>query len=309
MRILILRGGALGDFIVTLPAIGLLRSRWPAAHIALIGNIRAAALATGGPCLAAAYDQNEVRWAPLFSSDPLPGELADFLRSFDLVLNFWPDPDGALAAQFAQLGFGDDNTRRFLSASAQPALAPAARHFCSPLRELGLTTNDFRSRLPLTGQTTVTREAPIALHAGSGSPRKNWPVDLWLELGRRLHRDHGAPLLFCGGEADEALRAPLAEGLAGIPHTFAWNLPLRTLAGQLARCRLFVGHDSGVSHLAAATGTPCVLLFGPTDPAMWAPPGPHVTVIQRGPTLDEITVADVEAAVAERLQADLDNQR
>jgi ADP-heptose:LPS heptosyltransferase len=53
---------------------------------------------------------------------------------------------------------------------------------------------------------------------------------------------------------------------------------------------LFLGHDSGVSHLAAAVGTPCVLLFGPTDPAMWAPPGEYVRVIHRGPEMSAISV-------------------
>ncbi|MFA5058011.1 MAG: glycosyltransferase family 9 protein, partial [Opitutaceae bacterium] len=75
------------------------------------------------------------------------------------------------------------------------------------------------------------------------------------------------------------------------------NLPLPALAVQLAQCRLFLGHDSGLSHLAAAVGTPCVLLFGPTDPAMWAPPGGHVRVIRRGETLDAIAIEEVLAAV------------
>jgi len=63
-------------------------------------------------------------------------------------------------------------------------------------------------------------------------------------------------------------------------------------------CRLFLGHDSGISHLAAACGVPCVLLFGPTDPATWAPPGPHVHVVRRDPDLTSITVADVLAALS-----------
>ena len=82
------------------------------------------------------------------------------------------------------------------------------------------------------------------------------------------------------------------------PHVhLAHNLPLPELAAVLSRCRLFLGHDSGVSHLVAAVGTPCVLLFGPTDPAMWAPPGDHVRVLRRGPILDTISVDDVLAAV------------
>jgi ADP-heptose:LPS heptosyltransferase len=76
----------------------------------------------------------------------------------------------------------------------------------------------------------------------------------------------------------------------------ARDLPLPQLAAALARCRLFLGHDSGVSHLAAAVGTPCVLLFGPTDPAMWAPPGDHVRILRRGESMDTIAVDEVTVA-------------
>ena len=60
----------------------------------------------------------------------------------------------------------------------------------------------------------------------------------------------------------------------------AENLPLPALGALLARCREFLGHDSGISHLAAAVGTPCVLLFGPTDPDIWAPPYPSVEIVR-----------------------------
>jgi ADP-heptose:LPS heptosyltransferase len=53
---------------------------------------------------------------------------------------------------------------------------------------------------------------------------------------------------------------------------------LYELARWLAQARLFVGNDSGITHLAAAVGTPVLALFGPTDPAVWAPRGPHVQV-------------------------------
>src|SRR5438094_10657829 len=96
-RILVRRGGALGDFIVTLPALGLLRQRSPGGRIELIGNATAAALAQARGLLDAAHSQHEARWAALFGAGPLPAELAGWLRAFDLVLNFWPDVDGALA--------------------------------------------------------------------------------------------------------------------------------------------------------------------------------------------------------------------
>ena len=213
--------------------------------------------------------------------------------------------------------------QKIVTGTAGPVLAPAARHFCEPLRELGLSTADFRSRLatwrveddaPYLNRISPVEgglSRPTAIHPGSGSARKNWPVDRWAEVIARLD----PPILLVLGEAEvEAWNPPFLSGLrtrdggritpaqrarevGGSGIEVASNLPLPELAAALARCRRFIGHDSGVSHLAAAVGTPSVLLFGPTDPAMWAPPGDHVRVIRRGPDIDAISVEDVMEAL------------
>jgi len=289
MRILVLRGGAVGDFLVTLPMLGLLRARWPGAAIELVGNARAGALGVRSGCLDAVHSQDQGRWGALAGDGPLPGELERWLAAFDLVINFWPDPDGALARRFPI-----HPGQRYLSGAAVPAVAPAARHFCEVLRPLGLQTLDFRARLP----APVVARSAIALHPGSGSPRKNWSIGRWRELAGRL----AGPVLVVLGPAE--LDRP--EISAAFPAdsgrlVVSRALPLAALADQLAGCRAFVGHDSGLSHLAAAVGTPCVLLFGPSDPATWAPPGDHVQVVRQGPDLAAIGVAAVEAAVRRAL--------
>ena len=294
-RILVLRGGALGDFLITLPALGLLRSNWPAARIELVGHARAAGLAVLGGYLDAAHSQHEARWSALFAPAPLPSALADWLGTFDLVLNYWPDPDRILASRFPVR-----SGQMYLAGTAVPTIAPAARHFCEPLRALGLANDDFRSQLPYPGAPHSegdSQTVPIAIHPGSGSGAKNWPDERWQELMARLD----APILLVLGEAErERWTAPLLAQFSS-PHRhrreIADRLPLSALAAALRQCRLFLGHDSGVSHLAAAVGRPCVLLFGPTDPAMWAPPGTHVRVIRRGATLDRISVEDVLGAL------------
>ena len=315
MRILVLRGGAVGDFLVTLPMLGLLRARWPDAAIELIGNARAAELGLRNGDLNAVHSQDEGRWSALFGGGPLPAPLADWLAAFDLIVSFWPDPDATLARRFpVRAG------QQVLTGSATPTLAPAARHFCEALRPLGLATTDFRSRLATGGWTLPgtsvadLARAPsasafgdprraVAVHPGSGSARKNWPIPCWRKLLARI----GQPVLLILGEAESEwlnLGADLGvtdESAALLvsrpPIEISRNLPLPELAVTLARCRRFIGHDSGLSHLAAAVGTPCVLLFGPTEPAMWAPPGDHVRVIRRGDRLEMITVEEVLAAV------------
>jgi hypothetical protein len=132
----------------------------------------------------------------------------------------------------------------------------------------------------------------LALHPGSGSPRKNWPGDRFAELARRLARD--TRWLLVVGPAD----ADAAATLAGAPGAvLARELPLRTLAAVLRSAGLFVGNDSGVSHLAAAAGTPTLALYGPTPAAVWSPVGRRVAVLEgRGGDVASLDAGSVEAA-------------
>lgn len=113
----------------------------------------------------------------------------------------------------------------------------------------------------------------VVLHPFSASVKKNWPLARFEELQRRLN-------------------AELAVRIDGTPRVE----DLYKLACWLAGARVYVGNDSGITHLAAAVGTPVVALFGPTDPAVWSPRGARVEVIRREP-MEDITVDDVTAAI------------
>lgn len=296
-RILVLRGGALGDFIVTLPTLELLRHRWPLAQIELVGNATAAQLAVARGIVDAAHSQQDSRWSSLFAppGTTLAADFAAWLATFDLVISYWPDPDCDLARRFP---IGDH--QMFLSAPALPTLAPAAAHYGAILRPLGLTLDKhFTPIAPLPGIVNQAQsQRPITIHPGSGSLRKNWPLECWRELIGQLP----GPVQVILGEA-EIERSTLADCVW--PGTqLQLNPPLEELVQALAASRLFLGHDSGVSHLAAACGVPCVLLFGPTDPAMWAPPIPSVRVVKNGTDLTNVSVAEMlrvtKAALAAR---------
>src|SRR5213596_3646109 len=86
---------------------------------------------------------------------------------------------------------------------------------------------------------------------------------------------------------------------------FAKNLPLPHLAAVLERS-IFIGHDSGISHVAAAAGANCVLLFGPTDPGVWAPRNKNVQILRaQSGKLSDLKIASVQAAVATPLKKSL----
>lgn len=283
-RILVLRGGALGDFLVTLPLLARTRAAFPGARVELVGNREAAAIGVDAGLLDAVHSQHDARWLALGLDAPLPAALREWLGAFDLVVNFWPDPDGTLARRFP---VGPHQV--FLARGALPASAPAAAHYAGILDALGAPPVPPYYALAETDPGART----IVLHPGSGSPRKNWPLDRWRPLAAWLRATHSNPVLALAGPAEPPAAADLGVSvLAGaLPEVIA------ALRGAV----LFLGHDSGISHLAAACGVPSILLFGPTDPARWAPPAPHVRVLQRGTALAEISLAEVQAAVGRAL--------
>ena len=102
------------------------------------------------------------------------------------------------------------------------------------------------------------------------------------------------PFVLVEGPADAEAAAPAAR-LPSVVH--ARELPPRVLGAVLARAGVYVGNDSGISHLAAAWGAPVVALFGPTDPAQWAPIGPRVTVLRAGDgRMESLELNDVARA-------------
>jgi heptosyltransferase-2 len=328
-KILVLRGGALGDFIVTLPALRGLRERWPRAQVELAGNSTAAQLALARGWIDRVHSQHEARWAALYGDGALSAALAEWLADFDLVLSYWPDPDGALARRFPLRA-----NQQFVTAPAMPMRAPAAAHYCVPLRKFRIEPRDYFVRLAPLGRERMLRVAEdrisqlaharsyerervervecgncIAIHPGSGSPRKNWPADNW----RRLIDELSGPVSLILGEAESPQWSAWAERLLedgggnseqrlGVKplHLFL-NRPLEELVDHFARCRMFLGHDAGISHLAAACGARCVLLFGPTEPEVWAPPVPNVRVVRCHSDLAALPVDAVRCAVEEAL--------
>lgn len=119
----------------------------------------------------------------------------------------------------------------------------------------------------------------IACHPFSGSAKKNWPLANFIELSVRLPEQ----VRFCVGPEQHFAKAARMDNLY-------------ELANWLASARAYVGNDCGVSHIAAAVGTPVVALFGPSDPLVWAPRGPQVRVIHRDP-IDQINIEEVLQAL------------
>ncbi|MEA3188594.1 MAG: heptosyltransferase [Chthoniobacter sp.] len=308
-RILVIRGGALGDFVLTLPAIKLLRENFPNAHLEILGYKHIIALAENRFYADAIRSIEYSALSRFFipNADLAP-DLMEYFGAFQQVISYLYDPDKFFETNLLRCG-----VKHFIHAS--PKLndsGHAAVQLARPLERLALFLEDSAATLhPTESDREFASEflggaaSPlIALHPGSGSEKKNWPVQHWLELGNWLLQLEPRPsVLLLGGEADQLALRLLSEAWKNERVLVAQHFPLFHVAALIEHARLFIGHDSGVSHVAAAVGAPCLLLFGATDPEVWAPANRHVRVL-RAPdgNLANLPPGEVQMAVCEVLQ-------
>jgi heptosyltransferase-3 len=277
-KILVIRGGAIGDFVLTLPALAALRSRLPRARIEVLGYRHIAQLAVAGG-LAAEVRSIEARsLAGFFARDgELAAELRDYFSEFAIILSYLYDPDGFFQANVARC-----SKAQFIAGPYRPdesAGLHATEVFLRPLERLAIFDADPVPKLSL-GSPASNPSPLLAVHPGSGSEQKNWPEREWADFLRLLMDTTEERLFLVGGEAEGERLERLAHCLPRERIEVAPSLPLTDLARRLANCAGFVGHDSGISHLAAAVGIPVLALWNQTSEAIWRPRGEKVRILR-----------------------------
>ncbi len=286
-KILVLRGGALGDFILTMPALAVLRRRYPAAVIELRTRPRHARLALAAGLADRAADIDGAEMAEVFApasagGQILPSIYSGYLAQFDLIASYLPDRNGTLARNLRRAGI-----QNYIAVPHRPAAGEhAADAWICPLRaphdhdakpaipRLNLPETFLQPGSALLRGIGAGRPAAV-IHPGSGNPAKNWPTANFIELADWLKRDCGWQPVFMLGEAEASWPAQILK-----PWPVVAQPDLAQAAGILAASRLYIGNDSGITHLAASLNTPVVALFGPTDPAAWGPRGPRVQILR-----------------------------
>lgn len=293
MRLLIVRIGALGDFIQTLPVLATIRHYFPEATIDLWGYPSLMELVHGRYYVdhVSRFDQPEI--SRLFSEDPsLLKTLADDLKEFDVILSYVGGADRTFTRNLKRV-----NSRRVIAQSSLPD--PRERvhiidHLLKPVLDLGLEPPSKIPKLYLTGEDRrfadlflsrhgirTDDDVVIAIHPGSGGRQKCWPAERFAEVVRRISEEDASRVLLIEGPADGDGVKKVLDTVPGLKLTLLRNLSLVELASILERCHAFLGNDSGVTHLAAAVGTKALAIFGPTDPEIWGPRGEHVGVVYR----------------------------
>jgi heptosyltransferase III len=286
-RILVVRGGAIGDFVLTLPGLKALRENYPKAHIEILGYAHIAALAERRLYADAVRSIEYGALSRFFARGAdLPDDLAAYFADFDLIISYLFDPDRIFQTNLERAGADTIITGPSKLGAEGHASVQLARPMTDDLGlEVSNTGAEFFATSEDLKEADEFLQGPtgpvVALHPGSGSEKKNWPVQNWLKLAESLLAEEifTGSLLVVSGEADEAQTQAFRALRANPRIRFAHNLRLPHLAAILGKT-IFLGHDSGVSHLAAAAGAECILLFGPTDPAVWAPANQKVEVIR-----------------------------
>lgn len=304
-NITVIRNGAMGDFILTLPALATLRTAYPTSSIRLIAHPAFAALAAPETIL----NSSSARLAPLYSATtPLSKITQELFSSTDFILAYSTAADHILGHNLRQLVGAE-----FICHDPRPPAATTkhiTNHLLAPLKQAGLPVNKPLPYIQLEQEALTFaqrwwRQSPfnkpvIIMHPGSGGRHKCWPLKRFVHLSQALEKA-SYQTLWLHGPADAHIATALATHLPTCC-LLASPGPAR-LAALIQKARLFIGNDSGPAHMAAAVGTPTMVLFGPTDPRIWRPPHPHVVVIQApNSNLESLQVSTVQQQALTYLQ-------
>jgi heptosyltransferase III len=299
MHILIIRPGAIGDTLVTLPVIQTLREQFNSVYITLVGNAAVLPLALAAGIVDEVHDYQETRWSQLFLSvnnkRVRDEKLSAILQHTRLAICWLSDPGGIVEHNLRAAGI-----QQVIVAPGRPDISNSETvHITTYLaKTIGLTVQKplhiMSLSLPSVAQK-ASQTGIVAVHPGSGGAYKCWPVERFAEVIYHLWQRDKAVLVPAGPAEEErlsVLRTLLHTDFPSRECEFLVDAPLITVAQRLQQCQCYIGNDSGLTHLAAMLGLPTLALFGPSNPLVWHPPGPYVTVLHT-PALDQLSVETV----------------
>lgn len=294
-RVLIIRSGAVGDLILTLPVLSELKKRYSGLSIDMMGDPVRLSLLKHFGFVDDVLPVDDRRFTPLFApggpggaspgSEPrkLPARLIRRLRSYDAMLSLLPDPDGVFTENLRRVASGPVLTGR--SRPPDGGRIHMTRVLMDALKPLGIdaSVDPPRVDVPSSAAPDDVREPEtvqrlVAIHPGSGGAEKCWPAENYGALIDLLTESGFMPMITFG-PADNRIRRRLLPWIESRDVLVIEDRSLVEVAALYARCGAMIGNDSGMTHLAAVAGTPVIAMFGPTDPAVWGPRGEDVRIL------------------------------
>jgi ADP-heptose:LPS heptosyltransferase len=321
-HVLVVRSGALGDAVLTLPVFSALLQR--AKRVTVLGAPASWGFLNPGFDRLRIADYGAPAWLGLFGCEAGFGrEAGALLAEIDCALVYQTS-----GRDLANRALRDAGVAKVLGAAPPRLEGPppgppvhAATRLLAPLAEASLGPSTPKRPVPIErdpllrvseaeraaalfrlGLEGVPRNGLITIHPGSGGKAKCWPASRFASLAEAAPVRWGLTPVFLFGPADAAARAALETALTGeraVPALV--DRPVREVLALLSLSAAYVGNDSGVTHLAARAA-PTLALFGPSDPRIWSPLGHEVRII-RAPEgrMEALTSETVIAALDELL--------
>jgi heptosyltransferase III len=293
-RILVVRTDRLGDVILTLPMLALLRSRYPDAHLGMLLSRYTGAIVRNHPHV------NVLLWNDEAGRPRPTGDIIREIREqrFDTV--FLVHPTAPLAWIMARAGipvrigtgyryysallthrvFEHRKDARYHELEYNLRLLPAMDPSISVegvKPEFGIVLQpEAVSKVAalVLEKAIASGDAFVVLHPGSGGSARDWPVERFGALGQRLAKERGMRIIVTGGRGEEGPAGLVAAATGDRAISLCGLLTLPELAALYARATLVVANSTGPLHLAAALGTPVVGIYPqltPMSPARWGP--------------------------------------
>lgn len=286
-RVAIVRLRSLGDCVLTTPALALLKRTRPDLRIAVVAEARFHAVFENN------QDVDEIlfpepavlrRWRPHLCLNLHGGTRSAFLTLISGAR--WRAGFGHFRHQLAY------NVRipRAQEILGEERTVHTAEHLASAIFYLGAPTAEIpRAKLGLAAPPLPAPRPYAVFHPAATAPQKTWPAAGFLEVARHIE-DSGLEAVFIGTASDDL--KPFAQ------HRVLQGAPLGRVKTLLAGASLFVGNDSGPAHMAAAFNLPSVVIFGPSDPAIWGPWRARSEIVKAPGGMAGISSAHVIEALA-----------
>ncbi len=294
--ILIIKLRYIGDVILSLPVLKMLREHYPAARLICLVNPGTQDVLTFNPHVDEVLVMARGSFREQF-------QFLLELRShhFDCVIDLTDGDRSAFLSWFSgaprRIGFNREHRwRGMLYSDCIDGELEDDRHMifqhAQALRPLGVTSLSFDPIIDVSEEYSITVQTKletlrlfhqpwVMIHTTARYWFKAWPIERFAILINKL-QNKGIPIVLVGHAADQKEASFLQEQAKGPLISLVGETSLLELPGFMKNASLFVGNDTGLMHMAAAVGCPVVALFGPTDPEVWGPRGPKVRTIYKG---------------------------
>ncbi|MBI5417016.1 glycosyltransferase family 9 protein [Candidatus Poribacteria bacterium] len=317
-KIIIFRDGGLGDLICTLPGLYQIRKKFPKSYMELWSKKKFVPILEEKSYINLKVNPTDP--AALISfciqNSNLDKKLEKYFSDFDLAIYYYPDKENIFGNNLKKCGIkkviGTDeiynlyqNQHIIDSMLEMLKILDIEKEFIMPKFFL----NDYDRFLPYRyfGKKMLGDNNIAVIHPGSSNPGKNWAGDRFLEIANWLKEKFYFYVFIILGPNEvnmiKKFKRKQKKGIFIIP-----DIDLITLSALLEKSKIYLGNDSGISHLAAALDVNTIVLFGPTNPDIWAPRGNKVKIIRKNldclPCWDKTFENDGEKLCAKGLSSE-----